>query len=200
MAQARRRATLRLRIRVSRVATSEWRNWQTRWLKVPVPVRAWGFKSPLRHISDRVSAGQSRYLSVYRRPDSVPSAASGENDARFWLDVVVGWWRCLHDLVQHWVCFVHACDDGDAGGGGEGGDGVDGGLDGDEVGEESGEECADGEAGVSPESVDADGFSAPDPGGPLRPGRAQYNGVPRTCRPASLALKTARRCHRSGGL
>ncbi len=28
---------------------SEWRNWQTRWLEGPVPARAWGFKSPLRH-------------------------------------------------------------------------------------------------------------------------------------------------------
>ncbi|MCU1442077.1 MAG: hypothetical protein JWQ59_227, partial [Cryobacterium sp.] len=27
----------------------EWRNWQTRWLQVPVPARAWGFKSPLAH-------------------------------------------------------------------------------------------------------------------------------------------------------
>ncbi|MEY4997160.1 MAG: hypothetical protein RLY59_564 [Actinomycetota bacterium] len=23
--------------------------WQTRWLQVPVPARAWGFKSPLAH-------------------------------------------------------------------------------------------------------------------------------------------------------
>jgi len=28
---------------------SEWRNRQTRWLEGPVPERAWGFKSPLRH-------------------------------------------------------------------------------------------------------------------------------------------------------
>ena len=27
----------------------EWRNWQTRWLQVPVLERAWGFKSPLAH-------------------------------------------------------------------------------------------------------------------------------------------------------
>jgi hypothetical protein len=27
----------------------EWRNWQTRWLQVPVLARAWGFKSPLAH-------------------------------------------------------------------------------------------------------------------------------------------------------
>ena len=28
---------------------SEWRNWQTRKTKDLVPVRVWGFKSPLRH-------------------------------------------------------------------------------------------------------------------------------------------------------
>ncbi len=27
----------------------EWRNWQTRTVQVRVPVRAWGFKSPLAH-------------------------------------------------------------------------------------------------------------------------------------------------------
>lgn len=27
----------------------EWRNWQTRWLQVPVLARVWGFKSPLAH-------------------------------------------------------------------------------------------------------------------------------------------------------
>ena len=27
----------------------EWRNWQTRWLQVPVFERTWGFKSPLAH-------------------------------------------------------------------------------------------------------------------------------------------------------
>ena len=30
----------------------EWRNWQTRWLQVPVPARAWGFKSPLAHANE----------------------------------------------------------------------------------------------------------------------------------------------------
>jgi hypothetical protein len=44
---------------------------------------------------------------------------------------------------------------------GEGGDGVDGGLDGHEVGEDAGEERADGEAAVAPEPVDADGAGAP---------------------------------------
>ena len=29
--------------------SGEWRNWQTRWLQVPVSVRTWGFKSPLAH-------------------------------------------------------------------------------------------------------------------------------------------------------
>ena len=27
----------------------EWRNWQTRWIQVPVFERTWGFKSPLAH-------------------------------------------------------------------------------------------------------------------------------------------------------
>lgn len=27
----------------------KWRNWQTRWLQVPVIARSWGFKSPLAH-------------------------------------------------------------------------------------------------------------------------------------------------------
>ena len=31
------------------MATSEWRNRQTRQPKELVPARAWGFKSPLRH-------------------------------------------------------------------------------------------------------------------------------------------------------
>lgn len=30
-------------------SSREWRNWQTRWLQVPVLERAWGFKSPLAH-------------------------------------------------------------------------------------------------------------------------------------------------------
>src|SRR5690554_3393007 len=31
----------------------EWRNWQTRTVQVRVPVRAWGFKSPLAHQTKR---------------------------------------------------------------------------------------------------------------------------------------------------
>ena len=34
---------------VSHDDSREWRNWQTRWLQVPVLERAWGFKSPLAH-------------------------------------------------------------------------------------------------------------------------------------------------------
>ena len=34
-----------------RSLTREWRNWQTRRIQVPVPARAWGFKSPLAHSS-----------------------------------------------------------------------------------------------------------------------------------------------------
>ena len=36
--------------------SGEWRNWQTRWLQVPVAARSWGFKSPLAH---HVFAGQA---------------------------------------------------------------------------------------------------------------------------------------------
>ena len=35
---------------LGRHATSEWRNWQTRQLEGLVPLGAWGFKSPLRHV------------------------------------------------------------------------------------------------------------------------------------------------------
>ena len=38
-------AQLPLRLQRAR----EWRNWQTRTVQVRVPVRAWGFKSPLAH-------------------------------------------------------------------------------------------------------------------------------------------------------
>ena len=31
------------------LSSREWRNWQTRWLHVPVFERTWGFKSPLAH-------------------------------------------------------------------------------------------------------------------------------------------------------
>ena len=41
---------------VTRGATSEWRNWQTRQLEGLVSSRTWGFKSPLRHDRSRRSA------------------------------------------------------------------------------------------------------------------------------------------------
>ena len=34
------------------LSSREWRNWQTRWLQVPVPERVWGFKSPLAHATE----------------------------------------------------------------------------------------------------------------------------------------------------
>ena len=37
---------------VTRGATSEWRNWQTRQLEGLVSSGTWGFKSPLRHAPD----------------------------------------------------------------------------------------------------------------------------------------------------
>jgi len=48
------------------------------------------------------------------------------------------------------MCLVPTRDHDEAGCGGEGRDSVDGCIDGDEVGEQ----CPDGEAGISPESVD----------------------------------------------
>ena len=41
----------------------EWRNWQTRTVQVRVPVRAWGFKSPLAHRKERKAPGISGGLS-----------------------------------------------------------------------------------------------------------------------------------------
>jgi hypothetical protein len=37
------------------IGEREWRNWQTRTVQVRVPVRAWGFKSPLAHHADGVN-------------------------------------------------------------------------------------------------------------------------------------------------
>ena len=34
---------------LGRSTRGEWRNWQTRWIQVPVSERTWGFKSPLAH-------------------------------------------------------------------------------------------------------------------------------------------------------
>ncbi len=50
-------AQLPLRLQRAR----EWRNWQTRTVQVRVPVRAWGFKSPLAHEIKRA-------VSDWRRP------------------------------------------------------------------------------------------------------------------------------------
>ena len=56
----------------------EWRNWQTRWLQVPVLERAWGFKSPLAHQSSFTECG--RRLSCWKvgrslmRPVCAPKA------------------------------------------------------------------------------------------------------------------------------
>ncbi len=57
--------------------------------------------------------------------------------------------------------FVHPRQDHEAGRCSEGGDGVDRRFDGGEVGEDAGEEGADGEAAVAPQAVDADGAGAP---------------------------------------
>src|SRR5687768_11995280 len=44
----------------------KWRNWQTRWIQVPVPARVWGFNSPLSHQLLR-SLGSIRPLPVATR-------------------------------------------------------------------------------------------------------------------------------------
>lgn len=53
------------------LGSREWRNWQTRWLQVPVPARAWGFKSPLAHGRERAGSrhrsGPFRMVHAYRR-------------------------------------------------------------------------------------------------------------------------------------
>ena len=49
---------------VSRCRSGAWRNWQTRWLQVPVAERSWGFKSPLAHASlgpDPRNGGSSEF-------------------------------------------------------------------------------------------------------------------------------------------
>ena len=43
------------------LSSREWRNWQTRWLQVPVPERVWGFKSPLAH-SRKTAPDQGFYV------------------------------------------------------------------------------------------------------------------------------------------
>ncbi len=54
------------------------------------------------------------------------------------------------------VGLIHTADDDQPGECGEGGDCVDRNFDRDEVGEDTGEQCADGKAGVAPQPVDAD--------------------------------------------
>jgi hypothetical protein len=56
----------------------EWRNWQTRTVQVRVPVRAWGFKSPLAHngvvsVIVRVTTYKREGHREIRWPSLVPS-------------------------------------------------------------------------------------------------------------------------------
>ena len=61
----------------------EWRNWQTRTVQVRVPVRAWGFKSPLAHQShtgsDQAFPARSRFRC---RPRENGCATASERVAR----------------------------------------------------------------------------------------------------------------------
>ena len=52
--------------------SGEWRNWQTRWLQVPVSERTWGFKSPLAH-----SSGRSPRFGTATAPASSPRDPAG---------------------------------------------------------------------------------------------------------------------------
>jgi hypothetical protein len=45
-------------------SSREWRNWQTRWLQVPVLERAWGFKSPLAHANRKALLAEGLSSSV----------------------------------------------------------------------------------------------------------------------------------------
>ncbi len=80
-----------LRKRLARVA-----EWQTRWLQVPVPARAWGFKSPLAHEKVFQYREGFRSFSDEQGPESVtvsgPAAflAVGGNRRQFLSAVVAG--------------------------------------------------------------------------------------------------------------
>ena len=59
--------------------TREWRNWQTRRIQVPVPARAWGFKSPLAHfplLGTRPGAFSARDRLLPNAPASRAAAIS----------------------------------------------------------------------------------------------------------------------------
>ena len=53
---------------ISFLVTREWRNWQTRTVQVRVPVRAWGFKSPLAHHEKAPEASGAFFRPRSRRP------------------------------------------------------------------------------------------------------------------------------------
>ena len=57
------------------LVTSEWRNWQTRRLKVPVSLGTWGFKSPLRH----------HKISRFRAGDFVVLVSFANGSASAWV-------------------------------------------------------------------------------------------------------------------
>ena len=61
--------------------------------------------------------------------------------------------RHRHEACSSGVGFVHADGDHDPGGSRQRGNGINGSGYGDEVGNDAGEECSDGEASVAPESV-----------------------------------------------
>ena len=76
-----------------RFHSGEWRNWQTRWLQVPVSVRTWGFKSPLAHASrwhgfERSPTCSARTLGAWRASgrsrSSSPTWSGRPSCARRW--------------------------------------------------------------------------------------------------------------------
>ena len=85
----------------------EWRNWQTRTVQVRVPVRAWGFKSPLAHSGKAPEKSGAFFVSEDRR--SSARAMTSHNAVVTAIDTFArkhgfvkksgAWYRSAHDLV-----------------------------------------------------------------------------------------------------
>ena len=97
------------------------------------------------------------------------------------------------------VGLVHAHRDHQPGDGGERGDGPHGGADAERVGDDAGEQRADGEAAVAPEPVDADRRGRARPGGRRRRWRRAGSGRPSRCRRRAAPRRAPRRrrCRRA---
>jgi len=134
-------------------------SFQTLWLLNPLIAAP-----PIAHLEDRVSA---RVTEQARTAISV--VHDFETHARDFEQGPTATARSIRPSPA-WVGLVHAGPGEQAGRGGERGDGGGGGPDAVRVGEDPGEEGADGEAAVAPEPVDADGAGAPGGVGGSAPG------------------------------